>query len=201
MNRPDPTTAPLLERLAQTYPLLFGADPLPLKRGIFQDLLDAHAGEFAAPELKLALSRHTRSGRYLNAVAAGRPRHDLQGQAVEAMAPEHVLQALLEVFRRRQGRTAEDLGPKLQRRLGLAFEASGMTREAYAALAARQPPVVQALLDAALSEVSARQARDEALARAFAASGLSAAAFADQYGLPPAEVHRALARRGSGDAT
>ena len=60
-------------RLAERYPQLFGPEPVPLKRGIFQDLLQAHAGEWDAAELKQALSRHTRSGPYLNAVAAGRP--------------------------------------------------------------------------------------------------------------------------------
>lgn len=194
MNPQDPTPPALLQRLAERYPRLFGPEPLPLKRGIYQDLLDAHKDELDPAELKAALSRHTRSGRYLNAVAAGRPRHDLQGQVVEPMAAEHVLQALLEVFRRRQGRTQEDLGPKLQRRLLQAFEASGCTREAYAALVARQPQAVRDRVDAALSEAGARQAKDEALARAFAASGLSEAVFADQYGLPAAAVRRALER-------
>lgn len=197
MKPQDPTPPALLQRLAERYPLLFGPEPLPLKRGIYQDLLDAHAGEFEAAELKAALSRHTRSGRYLNAVAAGRPRHDLQGQVVEPMAAEHVLQALLEVFRRRQGRTQEDLRPKLQRRLLQAYEASGCTREAYADLVARQPQAVRDLVDAVLSEAAVQQAKDEALARAYAASGLSEAAFADQYGLPPAAVRRALARCGA----
>jgi ProP effector len=194
MTPTDTASPALLQRLAERYPLLFGPEPVPLKRGIYQDLLQAHAGEFEAAELKAALSRHTRSGRYLNAVAAGRPRHDLQGLVVEPMAVEHVLLALLEVFRRRQGRTQEDLGPKLQRRLLQAFEASGCTREAYAALVARQPQAVRDLVDAALGEAAARQAKDEAVARAYRASGLSDLAFADQYGLPLADVRRALDR-------
>lgn len=194
MNRPDPSPAAALQRLAERYPQLFGPEPVPLKRGIFQDLLQAHAGEWDAAELKQALSRHTRSGPYLNAVAAGRPRHDLSGQVVEPMAPEHVLQALVEVFRRRQGRSREDLTPKLLRRLMQAYEASGCTREAYAALAARLPEPVQALVERAMAEVAARRARDEALARAHARSGLSEADFADQYGVALADLRRALSQ-------
>ena len=195
MNRPDPSTAvAVLQRLAQSYPQLFGPEPLPLKRGIYQDLLQAHAGDWDAADLKQALSRHTRSGHYLNAVAAGRPRHDLNGQVVEPMAPEHVLQALVEVFRRRQGRSREDLTPRLLRRLAQAYEASGCTPDAYVALAARQPEAVQALVERAMADVAARRARDEALARAHARSGLSAADFAEQYGVALADLNRALSR-------
>ena len=106
--------------------------PQPLKRGIYDDLLALHAAELKAEELGQALAIHTRSTRYLSAVAQGLPRRDLQGQAVEAPAPEHIYQALLEVFRRRQQRSAEDLGPKLRRRIAQAWQASGLTRDDYA---------------------------------------------------------------------
>src|SRR6185369_7078792 len=96
-----PRINPTLEKLAQLYPHLFGAVFLPLKRGIFQDILAAHPDVIEREALKEALAQHTRSTRYLTAVASGQPRHDLQGQVVEAMATEHVYQALLEVFRRR----------------------------------------------------------------------------------------------------
>ena len=113
---------PTLEKLAELYPQLFGAVFLPLKRGIFHDLMAAHPDVLEREALKEALAQHTRSTRYLTAVAAGQQRHDLQGQPVEAMAPEHVYQALLEVFRRRQGRTPEDLRPKLRQRILLGMK-------------------------------------------------------------------------------
>src|SRR4051794_32867161 len=105
-----PRIHPMLETLAQLYPGLFGKDFLPLKRGIFQDLLEAHP-DLDRGALKEALAQHTRSTRYLTAIAAGLQRHSLQGEAVEAMAPEHVYHALLEVFRRRHARTGEDVRP------------------------------------------------------------------------------------------
>ena len=138
---------PVLEQLAELYPGLFGAVFLPLKRGIFEDLMQAHPGVLDREALKAGLAVHTRSTRYLQSVAAGLQRHDLAGQAVEAMAPEHVHHALMEVFRRRQARGGEDLRPKLVARLIQAFEASGLSREDYAARVRGRDEAANALLD------------------------------------------------------
>lgn len=188
--RPD--VFPVLDKLAQLHPALFGAVFLPLKRGIFQDLLEAHPAVFQRDALKAALSLHTRSTRYLTAVASGQQRHDLQALAVEAMAPEHVHHALLEVFRRRQGRTKEDLRPKLRSRMLQAFEASGLSREAYTELVRSRDEEANALLDEALAQASERVARGEALLRAFESSGQTVEAFADMYGLDPQAARRTL---------
>jgi ProP effector len=189
-----PRSQPVLEQLAGFYPHLFGAVFLPLKRGIFQDLLAAHPDVFERDALKEALGYHTRSTRYLIEVAAGRQRHDLQGQPVEAMAPEHVYQALLEVFRRRQVRGREDLRPKLRERIIQAFEESGLAREAYAQLVRGRDEAANALLDEALAEAGARSAKDEALLRAFDTSGRSVEDFADMYGLEPRAAACSLER-------
>lgn len=188
-------THPLLEQLAAWYPHLFGAQFLPLKRGVFQDLLAAHGEAIDKDGLKLALSIHTRSTRYLTAVASGLKRHDLQGQPVEDMAPEHVHHALLEVFRRRKPRDgAEDLTAKLRRRIAQAFEASGLTREAYDALVRGRDEKANALLDEAFAEVAERDAKAEALLRAFEASGATLEQFADMYGMDRRVVTQSLAR-------
>ncbi len=185
---------PVLEQLAGWYPQLFGAVFLPLKRGIFQDLQAAHPVELEREALKQAMAIHTRSTRYLTAVASGLPRHDLQGQPVEPMAPEHVHHALLEVFRRRQGRGGEDLLPKLRNRIVQAFEASGLSREAYAELVRGRDEAANALLDEALGEAAARAAKDEALLRTFEASGQTLETFADMYGLVPGTAAQTLER-------
>lgn len=188
--RPIP---PALEQLAALYPQLFGAVFLPLKRGIFQDLLAAHPDAFEREALKQALGIHTRSTRYLQCVAAGQQRHDLQGQAVEAMAPEHIHQALLEVHRRRQGRSSEDLLPKLRARIVANIEASGLTREDYAERTRTRDAAANALLDEALAELAEKIAREEALLRTFEASGKkSVDEFADMYGMDPRAVLRSL---------
>ena len=189
-----PDVFPVLEKMAALYPQLFGAVFLPLKRGIFQDLLQAHPDAFDKDSLKAALSMHTRSTRYLTAVASGEQRHDLTGQPVEAMAPEHVHHALLEVFRRRQMRSQEDLRPKLVRRIVLAFEASGMTPLAYAELVRSRDEGANAVLDQAMAQAEASAAKAEALLQAFKASGKPVEEFADMYGMDPRAVGRMLAR-------
>lgn len=184
----------LLDQLAGFYPHLFGAEFLPLKRGIFQDLLAAHPEVFDRDALKAALAFHTRSTRYLTVVAAGARRHDLAGAPVEDLAPEHVHHALIEVFRRRQARSAEDLKPKLRQRILAAFEASGMSRADYAERVRVQDDAANSLVDEALAEAASRAARDEALLRAFTASGQTLEEFAGMYGLDAKTASSTLER-------
>lgn len=185
---------PVLERLFELYPQLFGARFRPLKLGIYQELLAAHGDEFKAEDLKLAMGLHARSTRYLECVAAGHPRHDLQGNPVEPVAPEHIHHAILEVFRRRQGRTKDDLSGQLRDRIIAAIEASGVGREAYAERVRARDEASNAALDDALAELGRQAAKREALMRAFEASGKTEAEFADMYGMDPKEVARTLNR-------
>jgi ProP effector len=185
---------PVLQKLFELYPKLFGAHFLPLKLGVFQDLLAAHPEAFKKDELKIALGLHARSTRYLECVAAGYPRHDLQGEPVEPVAPEHVHHAIMEVFRRRQARSKEDLRPYVRAQLIEAIEASGLSRDDYAGCIRTQDDVSIALLDEAFAELAAQAAKREALMRAFEASGKTEAEFADMYGMNPVEVGRMLER-------
>ena len=193
--RPVRELHPVLAQLAQLHPVLFGETLLPLKRGIFQDLQALHGEALDKAGLKLALSIHTRSTRYLNAVASGAARHDLQGNAVEAVAPEHVFHALVEVFKRKKPRDGQDLQATLRRRMATAFMESGLTREAYLDVVQVRDEATQALLDAALAEVAEQDAKAEAIERAYVASGSGdVRAFADMYGMHPAQVMRQLRR-------
>jgi sRNA-binding protein len=185
---------PVLAQLAQWHPALFGEQLLPLKRGIFEDLLAAHP-ELDREALKAALQQHTRSGRYLAAMASGQARHDLNGQSVEATLPEHAHHALVEVFRRRQQRSPEDLTPKLRNRIATAYEASGLSREEYAGRVQGRDEKTNALVTEALAEADARAAKDEALLRAYTLSGqASETAFAEMYGMNPRQVAQQLER-------
>lgn len=195
-----PRIHPYLDQLAGLYPHLFGEVFRPLKRGVYEDLLAAHPEVFERDGLKEALSQHTRSTRYLVSVAAGQQRHGLDGKPVEAMAPEHVHHALLEVFRRRQRRTKDDLRPQLRERIVRAFEASGLQRADYDALVRGRDEAANAVLDEALAEAAMRSAKDEALRRAFEASGKSIEEFADMYGMKPEEARRTLGRARRGKA-
>ncbi|MET0540967.1 MAG: ProQ/FINO family protein [Variovorax sp.] len=187
-RKPHPT----LELLFGLYPDLFGARFLPLQRGVFQALLEKHPDVFQRDELKVALGLHTRSTKYLERVAAGDKRHGLDGQPVEAVAPEHVHHAILEVHKRRQTRTADDLRPQLRKQLVAAFERSGLSREDYLMLVRGNDEATNALVDEAFADLAAQTAKREALQRAFHASGKSVAEFAEMYGLDPREVGRTL---------
>jgi len=179
---------PVLEKLFGLYPHLFGAEFRPLKLGIYQELLAAHPEEFKRDTLKAALGQHTRSTRYLQSVASGLSRYDLQGAAVESVSPEHIYLSILELFRRRQARTREDLRPKLKAQLIAAFEASGLGSQAYLARVQNSDLEANALLEDALAEVDQKLARQEALLRAYDASGKTLAEFADMYGLDRAAL-------------
>lgn len=185
---------PVLEKLFELYPKMFGARFLPLKLGAFQDLMAENPEVFKKDELKVALGLHARSTRYLECVAAGLPRHNLQGEPVEPVAPEHVHHAIMEVFRRRQARSKEDLRPKVRAQLVAAIEASGLSREAYAERIRTQDENATALLDEAFAEIAVRAAKREALVRAFEASGKTVEQFAEMYGMAPADVAQAVER-------
>lgn len=195
--RPAPRSRevhPVLQQLFALYPKMFGPQFLPLKLGVYQELLALHPDAFKPEDLKVALGLHARSMRYLESVAAGHPRHDLQGVPVEPVAPEHVHHAMLEVFKRHQGRTQEDLRPHLRVRMMHAIEASGLSHEDYALRVRTQDETTNALLGDALAALKLEAAKREALARTFEASGQTAAQFADMYGMDPVEVTRVLER-------
>jgi sRNA-binding protein len=185
---------PVLDQLASLYPALFGEVFLPLKRGIYQDLLAAQPEALDKDGLKAALALHTRSTRYLTVVASGLPRHNLAGEPVEDLTPEQVHHALIEVFRRRGARSREDLRPKLRQRILQAYEASGLPRDAYAERVRGRDEEVNQLTQDALAVAATREARDEALLRAFEASGKALNEFADMYGLHVLDANRTLER-------
>jgi ProP effector len=177
----------MLEKLFELHPQLFGARFLPLKLGIYQDLLAAHP-ELDGSTLKLALGRHTRSTPYLQCVAAGQQRYDLVGQPVSPLAPEHVLMAVVDLHRRRQSRTKEDLRPRLFKALTAAFQKSGLSGTAYRSLLTIADPQIATLLDEVVETSVQKEAKQQALLRAYQASGKPVDEFAAMYGLSPRDV-------------
>lgn len=189
------TAEPVLEKLFALYPHLFGVQFLPLKLGIFQELLARHPEDFKRDTLKAALGIHTRSTRYLQSVADGNPRHDLDGAVVEAVAPEHVYLSLLELFRRRQARSREDLRPKFCAQLVAAFVASGLSRQDYLLRVQNSDAEATLLLEEALAMYAEKTARIEALLTAFESSGKTRQEFADMYGINPRDLDAAIGQQ------
>ena len=183
---------PLLHKLFELYPRLFGARFLPLKLGVFEDLVAAHPEALPAAELKVALGLHTRSTRYIEAVASGLPRHDLAGKPVEPVAPEHVHHAILELYKRRSGKAPEQARQRAVAQLAAAIEASGLSREQYRERFTSLDDNLHAMLEEALSTVAQRGARREALQKAYQASGKTVEEFAEMYGLDVKEAKRML---------
>lgn len=179
---------PVLEKLHEFYPRLFGSEFLPLKLGVFQEILMRHPEHFERAQLRAALAVHTRSTRYLQSIADGKPRYSLEGEAVDSVAPEHVFLALLELFRRRQARNRQDLRPRLRQQLMQAFEASGLSRQEYLSRVQSSDPQAYHQLEDALAERDQRLAREEALRNAFTNSGKTVTEFAQMYGLRPTDI-------------
>lgn len=192
--RPVRPTHPVLVQLFELYPKMFGAHFLPLKLGVFQELLALHPEAFKREDLKIALGLHARSTRYLESVASGLARHDLNGTPVEPVSPEHVHHAIMEVFRRRQARAPQDLRPYACAQLITAIEASGLSREDYLLCVRQQDEASVELLASAFAELGEQAAKRDALLRTFEASGKTAEEFADMYGMNPAEVSHTLER-------
>lgn len=187
-----PSVQPVLEKLFELYPKLFGAQFLPLKLGIFQELLAKHPEDFQRETLKAALGVHTRSTRYLQSVASAQARHDLQGQPGDAVAPEHVYLAIMELHRRRQNRAREDLTPQLRNQLRAALLASGLSSQDYLARLLVAPEDAHPALKEVLDEQAQQVARQEALFKAFETSGKTPEEFADMYGMTVRDVALAI---------
>lgn len=189
--RPARPVHRLLHTLFELYPQLFGARFLPLKLGVFEEMVTAHPDRLPAEELKVALGFHTRSNRYLEAVAAGLPRHDLQGQAVEPVAPEHVHHAIVELYKRKSSTPQEPAArERALKQLADNIERSGLGRDGYRERFGAAPEPARALLEDALAAIGQKSARQEALKKAYAASGKTVEDFADMYGMAPSEVAR-----------
>jgi ProP effector len=184
---------PLLHKLFELYPRLFGSRFLPLKVGIFEELVAAHPEALPPAELKVALGLHTRSTRYIESVASGLARHDLQARPVEPAAPEHVHHAILELYKRRSGKAPDQARQQAVKQMAAAVEASGLSREEYRERFSSPDDNLHSLIEEALSVVAQKQARRAALRNAFEASGKPIAEFAEMYGLDPREAKKLLA--------
>lgn len=97
----DATYADTARRLAERFPALFGVAAQPLKLRIQNDIQERAPGEFSKQALSAFFRRHTHSTAYLQAVAKGTQRFDLDGQPAGELSEEHRQLAVDELARRK----------------------------------------------------------------------------------------------------
>jgi ProP effector len=90
-------TTPIIARMAELCPqciFVYEGRRQPLKTGIYADIIAKVAGAITPDELKLALRSYVRNIGYQKAMARpGAMRIDIEGNPVEAVAPEHMASA------------------------------------------------------------------------------------------------------------
>lgn len=177
--------------LARLFPAVFGEKVWkPLKIGIYQDILEILGREIHTGSVRLVLRHHTAQPDYLRALAAGGPRFGLDGspdgevsvkaQTAAAMALESSKQRSLDVQ---------------QRSLLLkAFEATGLSLQAYAIREGISHAKLQSDVHRALHERQARHEKRALLAKQFEASGMSADEYAAKRGIPLGKLQTAIAK-------
>jgi sRNA-binding protein len=95
------------QQLKQLFPALFGgAPPKPIKLRIQLDIQARAPGQFTKQALSAFFRRHTGSSAYLQAVASGTQRFDLDGQPQGEISDEHRQVAAAELARRRANHQA-----------------------------------------------------------------------------------------------
>ena len=125
-------------RLKQLFPALFVGAPKPLKLRIQVDIQERAPVTFTKQALSAFFRRYTGSTSYLQAVANGRQRFDLDGQPCGEIADEHRQAARDELVRRRanheERRALED--QQRRNRAGLLhdYERTTLTRANFCAL-------------------------------------------------------------------
>jgi ProP effector len=86
----------IITRLAELCPkaiFVYEGRRMPLKIGIYGDLAARVTGSITPDELKLALRSYTRNTGYLQAMARGGPRIDLEGNPVGEVTNEQMASA------------------------------------------------------------------------------------------------------------
>jgi sRNA-binding protein len=97
----DASFADTARRLAEQFPALFGGPAQPFKLRIQNDIQERAPGAFSKQALSAFFRRHTHSTAYLQAVAKGTQRFDLDGQPAGELSDEHRQLAVDELARRK----------------------------------------------------------------------------------------------------
>ncbi|MDQ6680784.1 MAG: ProQ/FinO family protein [Pseudomonadota bacterium] len=156
-------------KLKQLFPALFVGAPKPLKLRIQVDIQQRAPGAFTKPALSAFFRRYTGSTSYLQAVAHGKQRFDLDGQPAGDIADEHRKVASDELARRRAAQESRRALEEQQRRnrAGLLhdFERTTLTRANFCALKEVAEGELDGLLAIAREEVAQDRAAEPRVPR------------------------------------
>jgi ProP effector len=147
-------------QLRKLFPALFGNPPKPLKLQIQHDIQARAPGVFSKKALSAFFRRYTGSHSYLNAVAHGKNRFDLDGAPAGELSAEHRQVAVDELARRRANHTARIELEEQQRRnrAGLLhdFQTTTLTAANFCALKGVAVEELDGLLELARREADER---------------------------------------------
>ena len=104
---PEMSAAECAQQLKQRFPGLFTGAPKPIKLRIHVDIHERAPGVFTKHALSAFFRRHTGTTSYLQAVANGTHRFDLDGQPQGDITAEHRQIAVDELARRRINQAAQ----------------------------------------------------------------------------------------------
>lgn len=161
-TEPLPRQADCAQQLRQLWPALFAGAPKPLKLRIQLDIQERAPGTFTKPALSAFFRRYTGSTSYLQAVAHGKQRFDLDGQPSGEISDEHRQAARDELARRRanqeQRRALEEEQRHNRARLLHDYERTTLTRANFCALKQVADAELDGLLEIARQEAAQRRA-------------------------------------------
>jgi sRNA-binding protein len=201
-QRLRPRIEALYDELFQRFPQTFFRAPQqihPLKIGIFQELCD----QFSTPRRMLhrVIWRYTHQRAYLQALAEGKPRLDLSGQAVETLSDAQWAQARarlnLKPTRRKPARLTqaahpghETLPPEVPAQATLTTrQAQDASEVAPAASASKTTPMngCQSITQQTITCLECGQAFKQLSSRHLGRHGLDLHSYRTKHGIPSSE--------------
>jgi ProP effector len=161
----EPSPAAVAQQLKQLFPALFSGAPKPIKLRIQIDIQARAPGQFTKQGLSAFFRRHTGSTSYLQAVANGTQRFDLDGQPHGDITDEHRQVAATELARRRTNHLATQNASRAEaelkeqqrrNRAGLLhdYERTTLTRANFCVLKGVAEPELDGLLAIAREEAA-----------------------------------------------
>lgn len=180
-----------IQDLAKRFPLLFNSHlARPLKIGVGRDIAEAYKGLYPEFSVRGFLERYTKSSFYLEAMAKGGSRFDLDGKPDGIVTPGQIAWARDELRRRGEIENAQAKRKDLLKKI----KWSKLSPRQYAIQHQLDQNQIQSQYDRATNEREKRHARARQVVGRYEASGLTVEKFAALLEPPirPVDMHRMI---------